>query len=287
MWDDALWRLKLQAELEQTRRGPKPARRRRRKTAVTALAHQLDRTLVIGAPPAAVFKYFTDPARWAAWWGAGSTIDARPGGRVFIRYPGGIEARGEVVEITPPSQIVFTYGYVTARRSPPGESRVTIRAGAGRRAARGCSCPTSSPTRPCATNTSRAGAISSRCSPTSSPTRSTAKRRRWWTAGSCVGGARRREATRAARRHRVRRRADARSLQLHRRRRRARPPHRRGAEFMPGIRLQREGRSAPLPGHGAGRLDGRRARRSPRGQRDQRLQARRRRPDRVGHGFLG
>jgi len=29
MWDDALWRLKLQAELEQTRRGPKPARRRR------------------------------------------------------------------------------------------------------------------------------------------------------------------------------------------------------------------------------------------------------------------
>ena len=30
MWDDALWRLKLQAELEQTRRGPK-ARRRRRK----------------------------------------------------------------------------------------------------------------------------------------------------------------------------------------------------------------------------------------------------------------
>src|SRR6478672_2124353 len=30
MWDDALWRLKLQAELEQTRRGPRPARRPRR-----------------------------------------------------------------------------------------------------------------------------------------------------------------------------------------------------------------------------------------------------------------
>jgi DNA-binding transcriptional ArsR family regulator len=29
MWDDALWRLKLQAELEQTRRGPRPSRRRR------------------------------------------------------------------------------------------------------------------------------------------------------------------------------------------------------------------------------------------------------------------
>jgi DNA-binding transcriptional ArsR family regulator len=28
MWDDALWRLKLAAELETTRRGPKPGRRR-------------------------------------------------------------------------------------------------------------------------------------------------------------------------------------------------------------------------------------------------------------------
>jgi DNA-binding transcriptional ArsR family regulator len=28
MWDDALWTLKLQAELEQTRRGPRPSRHR-------------------------------------------------------------------------------------------------------------------------------------------------------------------------------------------------------------------------------------------------------------------
>jgi DNA-binding transcriptional ArsR family regulator len=31
MWDDALWRLKVQAEFEQTRRGPRPGRARRRK----------------------------------------------------------------------------------------------------------------------------------------------------------------------------------------------------------------------------------------------------------------
>jgi DNA-binding transcriptional ArsR family regulator len=30
MWDDALWKLKLQAELEHARRGPAPARRRRK-----------------------------------------------------------------------------------------------------------------------------------------------------------------------------------------------------------------------------------------------------------------
>jgi DNA-binding transcriptional ArsR family regulator len=31
MWDDALWRLKVQAEFEQTRRGPRARRRRGRK----------------------------------------------------------------------------------------------------------------------------------------------------------------------------------------------------------------------------------------------------------------
>ena len=31
MWDDALWKLKLAAELEETRRGPKPAKKRGKK----------------------------------------------------------------------------------------------------------------------------------------------------------------------------------------------------------------------------------------------------------------
>ena len=32
MWDDALWRLKLAAELEQTRRGPRPRRSRKKRS---------------------------------------------------------------------------------------------------------------------------------------------------------------------------------------------------------------------------------------------------------------
>jgi DNA-binding transcriptional ArsR family regulator len=35
MWSDALWRLKLEAELEQSRRGPRPRRRGRVRTAST------------------------------------------------------------------------------------------------------------------------------------------------------------------------------------------------------------------------------------------------------------
>jgi uncharacterized protein YndB with AHSA1/START domain len=91
------------------------------------LTHQLDRTILIEAPREVVFRYFTDEARWAAWWGAGSTIDARPGGRVLIRYPTAVEAVGEVIEISVPDRIVFTYGYASGAPVPPGGSRVTIR----------------------------------------------------------------------------------------------------------------------------------------------------------------
>ena len=94
---------------------------------MTVLAHQLDRTIVIGAPPALVFRYFTDSTRWAAWWGAGSTIDARPGGRVYICYPGNVEVVGEVIDLSPPSHIAFTYGFVKGTPVAPGGSRVTIR----------------------------------------------------------------------------------------------------------------------------------------------------------------
>ena len=65
----------------------------------TTLTHTLDRTVLIHADRDLVFRFFTDSARWAAWWGAGSSIEPRCGGRVFIRYPGGVEVSGEVVEI--------------------------------------------------------------------------------------------------------------------------------------------------------------------------------------------
>jgi uncharacterized protein YndB with AHSA1/START domain len=90
------------------------------------LSHRLDRTIVIEAPRDVVFRYFTDSRRWSAWWGEGSTIDARPGGQVLIRYPGAVEAAGEVVDVSAPERIIFTYGYVSGQPFPPGGSRVTI-----------------------------------------------------------------------------------------------------------------------------------------------------------------
>jgi uncharacterized protein YndB with AHSA1/START domain len=91
------------------------------------LPYQLNRTVVIKASPETVFRYFTDSARWAGWWGAGSTIDASLGGKVYIRHPNGVETLGEVLEVCEPDRIVFTYGFATGKPIPPGGSRVTIR----------------------------------------------------------------------------------------------------------------------------------------------------------------
>jgi uncharacterized protein YndB with AHSA1/START domain len=91
------------------------------------LPFTLDRSITIRATPETVFRFFTDNKRWASWWGQGSTIDPRPGGHLLIRYPGGVEASGEVLEISKPERIVFTFGFASGTPMPPGSSRVTIR----------------------------------------------------------------------------------------------------------------------------------------------------------------
>ena len=78
---------------------------------MTERPHALERDITIRARPETVFRYFTDSARFARWWGEGSTIDPAPGGRVRIRYPNAVVVTGEVVEIDPPRRIVFTYAY--------------------------------------------------------------------------------------------------------------------------------------------------------------------------------
>ncbi len=94
---------------------------------MSALEHALERTVLIRARRETVFRYFTDNDRFAAWWGAGSTIDARPGGTLRIRYPNAVLASGEVVEVAPPERIVFTYGFEDPQRPiRPGGSRVTV-----------------------------------------------------------------------------------------------------------------------------------------------------------------
>src|SRR5262249_14844000 len=44
----------------------------------------------------------------------------------FVKYPNGVEASGEVLEVAAPSRIVFTFGYASGAPIPPGASRVTV-----------------------------------------------------------------------------------------------------------------------------------------------------------------
>ncbi|HEY4360409.1 MAG TPA: SRPBCC domain-containing protein [Bryobacteraceae bacterium] len=87
----------------------------------------LERTVTIGASRETVFRFFTDSARWASWWGTGSSIDARVGGEVKVRHPNRVEFLGVVQEITVPEKIVFTYGDAGGSPIPRDGSLVTIR----------------------------------------------------------------------------------------------------------------------------------------------------------------
>lgn len=91
------------------------------------LAFSLERTVEIRARRAIVFSFFTDSARFARWWGEGSTIEPVVGGPVRIVYPGGSVASGAVTELVPDERIAFTFGYeAPGKPIPPGGSLVTI-----------------------------------------------------------------------------------------------------------------------------------------------------------------
>jgi uncharacterized protein YndB with AHSA1/START domain len=97
------------------------------KTFLGKLEFALEREIVIRAPRALVFRFFTDSERFARWWGEGSTIEGRVGGALRIRYPDGTIASGEVLEIAPEERVVFSYGYEGAEKPiAPGGSRVTV-----------------------------------------------------------------------------------------------------------------------------------------------------------------
>lgn len=89
--------------------------------------HSLTRAILVHAQRALVFRHFTDPERFARWWGPGSTVDGRVGGSVRIVYPNRVVAGGSVTRLEADRVVAFTYGYEDPqRRIPVGGSQVTI-----------------------------------------------------------------------------------------------------------------------------------------------------------------
>jgi uncharacterized protein YndB with AHSA1/START domain len=83
--------------------------------------------LTIAARPETIFRYFTDPGRFAHWMGEASALDPEPGGRLRVGYPTGQVAAGQVVAVEPGRRIVFTWGYEgDGEPVPAGSSTVEI-----------------------------------------------------------------------------------------------------------------------------------------------------------------
>jgi uncharacterized protein YndB with AHSA1/START domain len=90
----------------------------------------IDRTIEIEASPETVWELLTDPVKARRWWGIDATFDTRPGGEFRLHVGSGSIARGEYVEVEPPSRLVFTFGWEqggdTSGRTPAGSTTVEI-----------------------------------------------------------------------------------------------------------------------------------------------------------------
>jgi uncharacterized protein YndB with AHSA1/START domain len=108
----------------------------KRKAAGTSGTPELVITRVFDAPPALVFKAWTEPERLAQWWGpkgfqaTSRTVDARPGGawRIGMRSPEGKDhwARGVYREVVDPERLVFTFAWEEPEGRPGREMLVTL-----------------------------------------------------------------------------------------------------------------------------------------------------------------
>jgi uncharacterized protein YndB with AHSA1/START domain len=92
----------------------------------------VEREVRIAARPETVFAFFTDPEKMVRWKGSKAELDPQPGGVYRVEISEQAIARGEYVEIEPPSRVVFTWGWEGQESGSgehavsPGSSRVEV-----------------------------------------------------------------------------------------------------------------------------------------------------------------
>lgn len=80
----------------------------------------------ISAPRPVVFSFLIDPAKLQRWLGISAEVAARVGGRLRIDMTGADVMEGRYLEITEPSRVSFSWGWVGNDEVPPESSTVTI-----------------------------------------------------------------------------------------------------------------------------------------------------------------
>jgi uncharacterized protein YndB with AHSA1/START domain len=89
----------------------------------------VEATVRIAARAETAWRYWTDPRRMCAWWGAAADFNPRPGGACTVEMDGGAVMRGEYVELVPHERIVFTFGWDPTKGAPDipaGSTRVEV-----------------------------------------------------------------------------------------------------------------------------------------------------------------
>lgn len=84
------------------------------------------REVQIGAPPATVFAFLTDPDKIIRWMGTQADVDAQPGGLYLLVVNSKATARGRFTEVIPVHRLAYSFGWEGREKVPPGSSLVEI-----------------------------------------------------------------------------------------------------------------------------------------------------------------
>ena len=87
----------------------------------------IERMVRIAARPETIFSFFVDPEKILRWKGVSAELDPKPGGIYRVDVTHGDVARGQYVEVTPFTRVVFTWGWEGENSPlPPGSSTVEV-----------------------------------------------------------------------------------------------------------------------------------------------------------------
>ena len=88
---------------------------------------ELTREVVVGASPATIFPFLTDPELHVRWMGTEAELDPRAGGTYRVLAQGRHPGVGEFVEVVPDRKVVFTFGWDEPDHPiPAGSTEVEI-----------------------------------------------------------------------------------------------------------------------------------------------------------------
>jgi uncharacterized protein YndB with AHSA1/START domain len=80
--------------------------------------------VTIAAPASVVYSHLTEVEGLLRWMAIDAVVDAVPGGELRWTHENGATMMGRFVELTPPSRIVFSYGWEDERMGLPPESTI-------------------------------------------------------------------------------------------------------------------------------------------------------------------